>query len=579
MAIAEDDIQRVRASVTLSDLVSPHTQLRRAGRSQVGLCPFHSERTGSFNVNDETGRYMCFGCGAKGDVFKFVMETEHLDFAAAVERLAAKAGIELRYTSGPDTGQRKHRKELLEVMQRAVEWYHSRLLESPDARPARDYLRARGLSGDVARNFRLGWAPDDWDALVKGLGAPAPMLKELGLGFENKTGRMQDFFRARVMFPIFDENGNAVAFGGRILPGVEGQAKYKNSTETPVYVKSRTLYGLNWAKGEAIKGDRLVVCEGYTDVIGFHRSGVPIAVATCGTALTEEHVKLMKRYARNVVLAFDADSAGQGAAEKFYEWEKKYDVTVSVAQFPEGKDPGDIANSDPGFLVTAVEQAMPFLGFRLKRLYKANPSKTPESRARTAEQAMELVNEHPDVNVRRLYASEVAAQTGVSAAELVRIAERGGRGPATVAAPVRHAPDGAAFVALTLLIHDWDAIAPWLIEELFADDPSRQAFRALADAEGDVHVALAAVEGEAADIIERAAVNDVQADALVEARTLIAAAARRHLATRVGITDPGILRADQAARVALSDLAKPERSAQASMSLLQWLSDVTGANA
>ena len=339
MGIAEDDIQRVRASVTLSDLVSPHTQLRRTGRSQVGLCPFHSERTGSFSVNDETGRYMCFGCGAKGDVFTFVQETQHLDFVAAVEFLAGKAGIELHYTSGPATGERKRRKQLLEVMESAVQWYHTRLLESPDARQAREYLRERGLAGEVARKFRLGWAPDDWDALCNALGAPADMLKELGLGFENKRGRMQDFFRARVMFPIFDENGNAVAFGGRILPGVTDQAKYKNSTETPVYTKSRTLYGLNWAKVDAVRADRLVVCEGYTDVIGFQRSGVSTAVATCGTALTEDHVRLMKRYARNVVLAFDADSAGQGAAEKFYAWEKKYDVTVSVAQFPDGKDP------------------------------------------------------------------------------------------------------------------------------------------------------------------------------------------------------------------------------------------------
>ena len=382
---------------------------------------------------------------------------------AAVEFLAGKAGIELRYTSGPATGERKRRKQLLEVMEKAVDWYHARLLESPDARPAREYLRSRGLAGDVARQFRLGWAPDDWDALCNALGAPADVLKELGLGFENKRGRMQDFFRARVMFPIFDENGNAVAFGGRILPGVADQAKYKNSTETPVYTKSRVLYGLNWSKGDAVRADRLVVCEGYTDVIGFHRSGVTTAVATCGTALTEDHVRLMKKYARNVVLAFDADSAGQGAAEKFYAWEKKYDVTVSVAQFPEGKDPGDLANSDPASLATAVEEAMPFLGFRLRRLYAANPGRTPEARARTAELAMDLVNEHPDPNVRRLYANEVAVRTGVPANELMRIADRGKGRPAAVLRAVRQAAEGAGFVALSLLIHDWDAIAPWQI--------------------------------------------------------------------------------------------------------------------
>jgi DNA primase len=304
---------------------------------------------------------------------------------------------------------------------------------------------------------------------------------------------------------------------------------------------------------------------------------VTTAIATCGTALTEEHVKLMKRYARNVVLAFDADSAGQGAAEKFYEWEKKYDVTVSVAQFPEGKDPGDLANSDPDSLQAAVDGAMPFLGFRLKRLYQANPVRTPESRARTAELAMNLVNEHPDVNVRRLYASEVAVQTGVSQAELIRIAERGRGRPATVSAPVRQAPDGAGFVALALLIHDWDSIAPWLIEDLFAEPAHRDAFRALAEAEGDVHRAL--VEGEATGIIERAAVHDAEADALTEARTLIAAAARRELARRVHITDPGELRQDQAARVALAEMSRPERAAQAAVVLLQWLTNRAGASA
>jgi DNA primase len=192
---------------------------------------------------------------------------------------------------------------------------------------------------------------------------------------------------------------------------------------------------------------------------------------------------------------------------------------------------------------------------------------------------MNLVNEHPDVNVRRLYASEVAVQTGVSQAELMRIAESGRGRPATVAAPVRQAPEGAGFVALALLIHDWDSIAPWLIEDLFVEPSHRDAFRAIAEAEGDVHRALAMVEGDAADIIERAAVHDAEADARVEARTLIAAAARRELARRVGVTDTDELRQDQAARVALADLQKPERAAQAAVLLLQWLSDRTGASA
>jgi DNA primase len=576
MAIAEDDIQKVRAVATLSDVISPYAQLRRAGRSQVGLCPFHSERTPSFNVNDETGRYMCFGCGAKGDVFNFVQAMEHLDFIGAVEKLAGKFGIELHYTSGAGSGERKHRKDLQQLMERAVDWYHTRLLEGADARAAREYLRARDLAGDVARQFKIGWAPDEWDALSRALDAPAEMLREAGLGFVNKAGRMQDSFRARVMFPIFDETGAAVAFGGRILPGSTDPAKYKNSSETPVYTKSRTLYGMNWAKGNVVKQDRVIVCEGYTDVIGFHKSGLPIAVATCGTALTEEHVRLMKRYARNIVLAFDADSAGQGAAEKFYAWESKYDISVSVAQFPEGQDPGELAQKNPQALETAVAEAMPFLGFRLSRLFDAHPLRSPEVRARVANKAMELINEHPDANVRRLYAGQVASHTGVSAAELVKVADKGGAIASAVAAPIVQAADGAGFVALSLLIHEWDAIAPWLIEELFSDEPSREAFRALAEADGQVHTALSLATPEAADIIERAAVYSADADPYVEARSLIAAAVRRELPKRRAEDDVATAQMQRNVRIALDDLSKPDKSTVVAVQLLQWLAEGDG---
>jgi DNA primase len=326
-----------------------------------------------------------------------------------------------------------------------------------------------------------------------------------------------------------------------------------------------------------VKEDRVIVCEGYTDVIGFHRSGLATAVATCGTALTEDHVKLMKRYARNVVLAFDADAAGQGATDKFYAWEKKYDISVSVAQFPAGKDPGELASSDPEALTRAINDAMPFLGFRLKRLFDANPLRSPESRARLAGKAMELVNEHPDSNVRRLYAGQVASHTGVSAADLVKVADRGGSAPVVIAAPVQQATEGAGFVALSLLIHEWDTIAPWLIEELFPDDASRDAFRAIAAADGDVHVALQSVEPDAADIIERAAVYDIDADPLVESRALISAAVRRELSRRRLGSDIEQIQNDRMVRNALEDLNKHDKAQTAAVILLQWLAQVAQA--
>lgn len=573
MAIVDEDIERVRAATSIVDVVQQYVALRRVGRNWVGLCPFHAEKTGSFNVREETGRYKCFGCGAGGDVFRFVQDIEHLDFVGAVEHLAAKVGIQLRYTSGGESRDRQRRAQLLEVMRQAVDWYHERLLTSPDARPARDYLRSRGLAGDVARTFRLGWAPDEWDALSRALGVPAALLHEAGLAFTNKRGRLQDSFRARVMFPIFTDAGEPVAFGGRVLPGSTDPAKYKNSPETAVYAKSKTLYGLNWAKVEIVNADEVVVCEGYTDVIGFHRAGVRRAVATCGTALTEEHVRLLKRFASRVVLAFDADAAGHGAAERFYEWEQKHQVQVSVAVLPDGRDPGDLAASDPDALRTAVAEAVPFLGFRLNRVLAGAPMRSPEDRARLAERALAVVNEHPDVNVRKLYAGQVASHVSMPAADLVRLAEQGAPRPVLQVAPPRRVgrADNAEFVAVALLLQRWDDIAPWLVEHLFGHEVHRRAFLALAATDGDLTRALEVADPEARELLERAAVVDVEADPEVEARNLIAAAVRRELAARVRFTDVDSVREDREARLRLEQLEDPVTGSAAADWLLTWL--------
>jgi DNA primase len=580
MGIVDDDIERLRSTVSIVDTVQQYVALKRVGRNWVGLCPFHAEKSGSFNVREETGRYKCFGCDKGGDVFTFIQEIEHLDFPGAVEHLAAKAGVQLTYTTTGQSKERARRKQLVEAMDEAVEWYHQRLLNDPDARGARDYLRRRGLAGDVARQFKLGWAPDDWDALSRGLGAPAEVLQAVGLAFRNKRNKMQDSFRARVMFPIFSESGEALAFGGRILPGSDDPAKYKNSSETPIYTKSKVLYGLNWAKGDVAKHDQVVVCEGYTDVIGFHRAGVARAVATCGTALTEEHVRLPKRYASKVVLAFDADAAGQGAAARFYEWEQTHAVEVSVARLPAGKDPGDLAQSDPDALQQAVASAVPFLGFRLQRTLNARSLDSPEHRARLAEEAMAVVNEHPNANVRKLYAGEVATKVGLPVSDLVQIAERGSRRPAIqVAAKRSRAPmENAEFAALVLLVQDWDEIAPWLIEQLFDDDANRMAFVAMAEANGDLERALAVAAPDASEVLERAAVADLNLQPDVEARTLIGASARRELKSRSRLDDAAAIEEDRAARLDIDALNDTDhsRAMAAAESLLGWLDRRSG---
>ena len=574
MAIVDEDLERLRASLVLSDVVQQYVALRRVGRNWVGLCPFHAERSGSFNVRDETSRYRCFGCGAAGDVFKFVQEIDHVDFVTAVESLASKAGIQLTYTTG-EAGDRtrQKRKQLVDAMAKAVEWYHDRLLNSPDARAARDYLRKRGLAGETARTFKIGWAPDEWDALSRNLGVPAEVLRDTGLGFTNKAGRMQDSFRGRVLFPILTENGDPVAFGGRILPGSTDPAKYKNSSETGIYAKSKTLYGLNWAKGDIVAADQVIVCEGYTDVIGFHRAGVKRAVATCGTALTEDHVRLLKRYATQVVLAFDADAAGQGAAQRFYEWEERYQVRVSVARFPAGKDPGELSVSDPEGLRHAVDTALPFLGFRVNRVLNSRKLRSPEDRAQVAGEAMTLVNEHPNAEVRKLYAGQVATHVGIPPADLVALAARRVKSPTVRIAPVRRigAAENAEFVCIAMLLQRWDDIAPWLMEELFADEVARRAFLSVAESGGAIEPALELADPEAREFLERAAVADVDADPLLEARNLIAAATRRRLAQMVVDIAPDQLPAIRDARLQLDQMEDPERADVAAEALLGWL--------
>jgi len=582
VAIAEDDIERVRTAQPISAVIGNYVALKRAGRNFLGLCPFHGEKTPSFNVRDETGRYKCFGCGASGDVFKFVQEVERLDFVGAVEHLAAKVGVTLNYTTGGPSRDRQRNKELLEVMERAVEWYHQRLLTSPDAKAARDYLRSRGLAGDVARQFRIGWAPDDWDALSKALGASPDMMRDCGLAFTNSRGRQQDSFRARVMFPIFKESGEAVAFGGRVLPGSSDPAKYKNSAESKIYAKSKTLYGLNWAKSDVVKADEVVVCEGYTDVIGFHRIGFTRAVATCGTVLTEDHVRLIKRFANKVVLAFDADAAGQGAAERFYEWEQKLAVQVKVARLSGGKDPGDLAGSDPQGLLDSVRNAEEFLAFRVRRSLEGQDVSTAEGKARAIARATAIINEHPNDIVRRDYASQLASQLDIKeVAEIVRRVDKQldrrlarNEVPSSTQTGPR---ENAEFVMLALMVNDFDAVTGIVSEEVFADDSHRRVFRTLLQHRNDFKKAEADLDPDARELLSRVLVATVEGDTRKEGLNLLRAAVRRELARRVTNTSPDVIGRDREIRQLVERLGERDVADSVITDLLAWLYDVSSA--
>ncbi|MEC8969819.1 MAG: DNA primase, partial [Actinomycetota bacterium] len=520
MGIVDEDVRKVRDESDIIRVITEHTQLKKTGAQWMGLCPFHGEKSPSFSVNAEKGVYYCFGCQVSGDVIDFVREIEGLDFAGSVEFLAAKTGIPLRYTDHNEGRRRNRRKEHAEIVQKAVDFYHQRLLEDPAARPARDYLRSRGYGGEVARQFQIGWAPDDWSLLSRALGLSDDDLKATGLGGINKRGGQYDFFRARIVFPIFDAQGNPLGFGGRKLPDGEGP-KYKNTSDAAEYYsKSDVLYGLHWAKAEAGRLDELVVCEGYTDVIGCHLAGIERAVATCGTALTPSHARLIGRFAKRVVLAFDADGAGQAAAERVYAWEEEFGLQFAVAALPEGADPGDLAGSDPDVLQRAITDARPFLEFRVDRVLVRGDLGSAEGRARAATEAMALVAEHPDALVRDQYAMGIADRCQVGIDELRR---RGAVATAQVrrgqmmprsgdtagVAGVSGATDHLTpeIQALRLLVHRPEEIRAHLSPVLFEDRLNRTTLAVLAEAT-DLHAARAAAESEVADLLGRLAVQD-----------------------------------------------------------------------
>lgn len=512
MGIADDDVLKVRDATDIVALITEVVALRKVGTRWTGLCPFHAEKSASFSVNQDLGVWYCFGCQAKGDAITFVREINHLDFVGAVEHLAQRAGIQLNYTTSGEGEGRKKRTKLIEAMERAVEWYHDRLLNSPDAGEARGYLRSRDFTSDMVRRYKIGWAPDDWDALCKALKLGTDVAKETGLGFVNSRNKLQDSFRGRVLFPIFDVRGDPVAFGGRVLPGHDG-SKYKNSASSSIYEKSEVLYGLNWAKADIVEHDEVVVCEGYTDVIGFATAGVPRAVATCGTALTERHVATMRRFAKRIVLAFDADAAGQGAAEKFYEWEQKHELDVHVLALPQGLDPGDLARRDPAALALAVKEARPFLRFRLDRHFAGANLATAEGRARAADGAMKIVAEHPNSNVRDQYLMLVADLCRVEANALrgIRPAPRATSAPR--ATNIDLSSETPARVVLRLAVQKPELVGELLHETLFVDDIDVAAFRALVEA-STFHEAVEVAGPEAGELLQRLAAEElVEVDA------------------------------------------------------------------
>jgi len=414
----QDSIERLRESVDIADLIGTRTDLRRVGSRWVGLCPFHDERTPSFSVDTTKGVYHCFGCGVGGDAIGFVRETEGLDFVEAVELLAERYNVELkREREDPAEEERRRRRgRLLALLERTTAFYEKYLWESGDARVAREYLAGRGLAEETLRAYRVGWAPSGWDRLLAGAQRDGFAFEELiaaGLAQPKRSGQGGvDRFRERIVFPLADARGRVLGFGARTLRPDE-PAKYINTSENEIYHKGRQLFGIDKARAAAAKSGRVVVVEGYTDVLALHQVGVAETVAIMGTALTEHQLAELARAAGGdgvVYLALDADSSGQQAMLRAAELAEQRDVELRVVQMPEGVDPAElVAAEGADAIVGRLEGALSVVEFAVRRVLAEGQLGTPEGRDRALAQARELIAETPVQSARRDHLVQLVA--------------------------------------------------------------------------------------------------------------------------------------------------------------------------
>ena len=438
--ILKEDVEALRHQADIVAIIGDYTSLRRAGKSFKGLCPFHTERTPSFTCTPDGNFVHCFGCGASGDVYDFLQRVEGLDFAESVETLARRSGFALRYEQLTTREKRAigERSRLVAVSHLARDHFVQRLL-SDEGLVARDYLKSRGFGRAEADVFQLGFATESWDDLSRVLVAdgvdPADLIA-IGVSVRNDRGGLRDRFRGRVIFPILDPGGDVIGFGGRVLPAIDygdfEPPKYLNSPETPLYRKSRVLYGVPQARSEIVARDQVLVCEGYTDVLALHQAGFANAVATCGTAVGVEHLRALSRYTKRVVLAFDADRAGVQAAERAWEAVRELAGTaaidLSVLPLPAGRDPADLVR-DVGAeglrtAVTASRAVVPFL--IAARLEQADLT-SEQGRVAALREALEVLGRERDPELRRAWArSEIARPLGIAYDFVAATAARAG---------------------------------------------------------------------------------------------------------------------------------------------------------
>ena len=430
--IPSETIEQIAAANDIVEVIGSYFPLKRAGANFKALCPFHQEKTPSFMVSPSRQTFHCFGCGAGGSVFRFVMDYEHVDFPAAVRKLAARAGITIVEKRGAADEDRQYetRRKLLKLHAEAAEWFHENLTKREIGEPARKYLKQRGITGEIAKRWQLGYAPDEWDAFgswARGQGYEVRELIASGLvktKDDDQTSNLKpqtsyDRFRGRIMFPICNDVGEVIAFSGRLLKEEEGAAKYLNSPETPLFRKGNVLFGLHKSKRALIEANCAIVCEGQLDLITLYEAGIINVVAPQGTAFTENQARLLKRFVDEVVLCFDADAAGNKAAERSLDALLENDFIVRVVELPPGEDPDSLVRRDgKEQFDERVTKARDFFDYWIEREIANVDLNSLAAKMEVARRLAETISRVHDPLLRGEVVSRVSARLGVSALDL-----------------------------------------------------------------------------------------------------------------------------------------------------------------
>ena len=468
-------LERIRAASDIIDIIGSYVPLKRAGANFTALCPFHKEKTPSFNVNPHRQIFHCFGCHKGGDVFTFVREYENIGFSDAVRRLAERAKIPLEQDASPGEQQSRHLKDqLLEIHEKIAQRWQNCLQNEAAGQLGRDYLKKRGVSEEAIKLFRIGAAPESWDDTVnwaKSKDYDLALVEKAGLVVrKEETGSHYDRFRGRLMFPICDEQGRVVAFSGRVLSGDEKTAKYVNSPETPIFTKSKVFYGLDKSKRAILDAAYAIICEGQLDLIACYMAGVQNIVAPQGTAFTDQHARILKRYAPEVVLCFDSDEAGQNAAVRSLDHLLGSGLAVRVAVVPAPHDPDSFIKAFGGEKFRElIQNAKGFFDYYLERLSKQNDPKSDKGRLTILRSMAEAIHKTGSAVLIDTYAQKTALKLGV-APESVRTEFAKVQRSAPIAAQNQSDDDEPNFDAEQQIIERPSSQEFWLLKLIFLHD-------------------------------------------------------------------------------------------------------------